>query len=564
MQRFGYIVHMWTHLFTLQSLAEELNDLQKATVLEIFTQQKNELLVSVSLPNSSLAPKREQTLIISVDPKMNFLFTRNRIARSKRNSVDLFPEAINAKILQVSAHSTERLLFFELDNALRLHLQLFGTAASNVFLIDTKSTVVRAFKHSKDFKGSVLDTPAVDGKQLLNDIATFSSKLLSARSSSIYASLKSTLPLLGSTYAREALHRAHIEEMIPAHQLDHEKIQNLHSELRQIIDETRTPIVYFAENGPRVFSVIPLRHLSGMRAERFRSVNEAIRANIGRSIQSQSLQATKKELTRKLKHEHDRALNELVALREVRADGNRAAQYERIANILMANLQHLTKGTKVVELEDIFSDNKRTVHITLDPKLTPAQNAERYFDRARKARAAREAAERRETELEKKRTLLEKLLLHLDYCQTEEQVDEFKQANANLLHAWGIMPDERKEKLPFRVYPVGEQSEAWVGKTSESNDLLTMKYARPGDLWFHVRGASGSHVVLKEKGKTKPSKAEIIQAARIAAYHSKMRNASTVPVAYCERKYVRKPKRAEAGAVIMEREKVVFVEPGLP
>jgi predicted ribosome quality control (RQC) complex YloA/Tae2 family protein len=103
-----------------------------------------------------------------------------------------------------------------------------------------------------------------------------------------------------------------------------------------------------------------------------------------------------------------------------------------------------------------------------------------------------------------------------------------------------------------------------VGKSSANNDLLTMKYAKPHDLWFHVRGASGSHTVLKVHGGDPPPRAVVHQAASIAAYYSKMRNAGNVPVAYCERKHVRKPKGAAAGAVVLEREKTILVKPGLP
>ena len=122
-----------------------------------------------------------------------------------------------------------------------------------------------------------------------------------------------------------------------------------------------------------------------------------------------------------------------------------------------------------------------------------------------------------------------------------------------------------KELPPFRIFSVVGGYEVWVGKSSANNDLLTMKYAKPNDLWFHVRGASGSHTVLKVPGGSeKPPKEAIRQAASIAVYYSKMRKAGRVPVAYCERKYVRKPKGMAAGAVILEREEVIFVEPKLP
>ena len=116
----------------------------------------------------------------------------------------------------------------------------------------------------------------------------------------------------------------------------------------------------------------------------------------------------------------------------------------------------------------------------------------------------------------------------------------------------------------FRIFVVAGGFEVWVGKNSANNDLLTTKYSKPHDIWFHARGASGSHTVLKTSRNKSPSKEVIYQAARIAAYYSKMRKATNVPVAYCERKYVRKPKGAPAGTVTLEREKVVFVEPRLP
>jgi len=104
-----------------------------------------------------------------------------------------------------------------------------------------------------------------------------------------------------------------------------------------------------------------------------------------------------------------------------------------------------------------------------------------------------------------------------------------------------------------------------VGKSSANNDLLTLHYTKPDDLWFHARGASGSHVVLKTRSHAgEPGRKAREQAAGIAAYYSKMKNASMVPVAMTLRKYVRKPKGSAAGTVVIEREKVIFAEPALP
>lgn len=120
------------------------------------------------------------------------------------------------------------------------------------------------------------------------------------------------------------------------------------------------------------------------------------------------------------------------------------------------------------------------------------------------------------------------------------------------------------ETNKFRKFKIAEDLEVWVGKDSATNDLLTMHYSAHNDLWFHVRGFSGSHTVLKTGNKKEIDKKYILSAASIAAYYSKARNGGNVPVAYTERKYVKKKKGFREGTVILEKEKVIFVKPGLP
>ena len=107
--------------------------------------------------------------------------------------------------------------------------------------------------------------------------------------------------------------------------------------------------------------------------------------------------------------------------------------------------------------------------------------------------------------------------------------------------------------------------QVWAGKSGENNDLLSTRYTKHNDLWFHARAVGGSHVVLKMgTGKGEVSKHAMEQAAAIAAYYSKMKGGKLVPVSMCEGKYVRKPRGAPPGTVRIEREKTLFVEPRLP
>lgn len=106
--------------------------------------------------------------------------------------------------------------------------------------------------------------------------------------------------------------------------------------------------------------------------------------------------------------------------------------------------------------------------------------------------------------------------------------------------------------------------EALAGKTDADNDQLSLRTVRANDLWFHVRGLPGSHVILRGPEGESADNATIKLAAAIAAWHSKARNAGVVPVSCTEGKHVSKPRGAKPGTVHIKREKVIKVRPSLP
>ena len=122
-----------------------------------------------------------------------------------------------------------------------------------------------------------------------------------------------------------------------------------------------------------------------------------------------------------------------------------------------------------------------------------------------------------------------------------------------------------QEGIPYRRFDLGDGYEVWVGRNAKQNDSLTLRDARPFDLWMHARGVAGSHAVLRVKGRNdSPPRPILEKAAAIAAWFSKARTHSMAPVMVTQRKYVRKLKKAAQGAVRVEREEVIMIEPGLP
>jgi predicted ribosome quality control (RQC) complex YloA/Tae2 family protein len=558
---------MVNHYFTLKALCSELrNHLIGAVIHEIFTQQKDEVIILLDKHNVESGDSNP-ALQISIAPALNYIFYRDSISRAKKNSADLFTDTIGSVINSVSIHPSDRIIEISLNNGLFLCFQLYGSARSNIILADNNNVIRSAFKHEKELKNSVSNLrEGFTAPSSFISLEGLKSKLLGDSSKTILTALKQSITFLGTLYSREVLSRLKIDENTLAFDLQDAQINSIHQEVSKILIEVEQPTltIYYRGEEIIVLSPVNLKHLEGNRKEIISSVSDAIRLYVAKINRSRNINSDKEARVKKINNELVSLRKKSNSLQKQILESARAEEYEHIGKVLLSNLQSFTKGEKEVELTDFLNDNK-LIRVVLNPKLGPVENATAYFEKAKKIKTTKSESERHLRETEIKIIRLERVLSKLDGCQTDEEVKEFFINNEQDLSEMQIVFNKKEEeRVPFRVFSVIGGCEVWVGKNSASNDLLTMKYAKPHDLWFHVRGAGGSHTVLKLDRGQQPQKESIYQTASIAAYYSKMRKVKSVPVAYCERKYVRKPKRSSEGTVLLEREKVIFVQPGLP
>jgi len=330
-----------------------------------------------------------------------------------------------------------------------------------------------------------------------------------------------------------------------------------------------TPLVYYRGSLPAVFSIIALRHLEDEKAERFDSIHQAIQAFVSSSRRGRQLLGEQERVMEQLEKEAAKIRRTLEKVENETESADRADWYELAGKLLMASLPEVRKGMNSAELENTFSPEREPVTIPLDIHLTPVKNAERYFEKSRKTRHSLQEQQERVRTMKERARRLQLLLERMEGIGSMDEWKQFADEQRAALEEEGIVLKggkvQEKETVPFRVFIVDGGFQVWAGKNSENNDLLTLRHARPNDLWFHARGSGGSHVVLRlGTGKGEVSKRAKEQAASIAAYYSKMKHASLVPVAMTEKKYVRKPRGARAGTVMVEREKVLMVPPRLP
>jgi predicted ribosome quality control (RQC) complex YloA/Tae2 family protein len=228
----------------------------------------------------------------------------------------------------------------------------------------------------------------------------------------------------------------------------------------------------------------------------------------------------------------------------------------RFGDLLLANLGAVQKGAERVTLEDWDGG---TLEVELDPTRSPAENAARWYDLARRHQRAREripgllaAAEaERDRWAERLRTLL-------DTGAAGPEVREALRNRSSSARRPGAEPD----RLPFRSYRTSGGLDVRVGRGSADNDRLTFGHSGPNDVWLHARSVPGSHVILRwPNAEQQPPQRDLQEAAGLAAWFSRARTSGLVAVDWTRRKHVRKPRGAPAGTVIPSRVKTVFVEP---
>lgn len=229
-------------------------------------------------------------------------------------------------------------------------------------------------------------------------------------------------------------------------------------------------------------------------------------------------------------------------------------------DLLNANLYRMERGASSVELEN-FYDEMKPVVIRLNPALSPTQNAQKYYKDYRKAHTAEQMLTGQIQQARQELEYIDTVFDALSRAATERELNEIRQ---ELAEQGYLKRGKGKQKPQAMMGPLAfTSSEGFpilVGRNNRQNDKLTMKQASNQDLWFHTKNIPGSHTILVTQGKT-PGEESIRQAAMLAAYHSRAKSSSQVPVDYTQIRYVNKPSGAKPGMVIYENYHTLYVTP---
>lgn len=464
----------------------------------------------------------------------------------------------NGILRQVSQHGLDRIVDFSIFHGeiYTLRCELLGKQSNIVLLLGQK--ILGALKPTvgqRAFRPGDLYQPPQPQAKLdpLSALFTdFCARL--PQDMRLTKALVQIIDGIGPRLAQELALRAQLDPAQPAAQLREEEKTALWQAVQALFAPVREqrfqPSLYLQDGKPVDAAPFPLKLYEHLPCEPRQSLSEALdecaRAASQESTLAQESEALKRWLREKLTKTR-------AALERTQTALNQAQHYEvlqREGELILANLRQLQKGMTEATLEDFL--DRAPQNVKLDPALSPVENAQKKFERYKKLK-------RGETKLQERRERLQQELQYLESVESSwEQSEADLSEIRNELQAQGYLESSRafgKEAARAaepRAFFIGGYR-VFVGRSSRQNDALIREAARE-DYWLHARDRAGAHVIIKNPQQREIPPDVLEQAAQLAAYYSKGRDAKQVPVSYTRVKYLRKPKGARPGLVLVSQE----------
>ncbi|MBQ8868365.1 MAG: NFACT family protein [Oscillospiraceae bacterium] len=446
---------------------------------------------------------------------------------------------------------------------------------SNIILINSDGKIIDAIKRVNAEVSSVrLCLPGVkyelppqqdkknlleiDKNELKSDLLSFGDVNLSKALLSLYSGLS---PLL----CREIAFYASKGSDMLCSELNKDAIDRIFFFVTQIssfLKEPQPTMLCDQSRTPKEFSFMPIRQYGhNMISREFESVDELLDSFYSEKDRLERVKQKSGDLLKTVVNISDRIARKLENQRLDLKKCEDKEKLRRYGDIIYANLSFIEKGASKAVLTDFYDENTPQVEIALDPRLTAAQNAQKYYNEYRKA----DTAEKMLTSLIKSG---EAELLYIDSVfdslTRAASESELSAIRAELFDAKYIRkkPDKKqiKTSIPYLKYTSSDGFTILCGRNNMQNDKLTLKESAKGDIWFHTQKIPGSHTVVLTEGKAVPD-STLEEAAIIAAFNSKARSSTKVAVDYTEIKNVKKPSGAKPGMVIYETFKTAIVTP---
>ncbi|MCT4631730.1 MAG: NFACT RNA binding domain-containing protein [Firmicutes bacterium] len=491
---------------------------------------------------------------------------------------------IGGRILSVSQHMDERIINIKVtskdelgdESEKTLIIEIMGKH-SNIILVDQDGKIIDSAKRIPEYLSSVRQIlPGLEykfppglKKQIENvkDFLEFKSLLEEKEHLEVFKAIYSVFQGISPILSREICRRSLINESSKVINLKDDEIENLFlfaKKMTDISNPYKNPVMIFEGKTPKDFYFMNLENYyptDTFDYEEYDSFADLIEDYYAKSDNYRRIMEKSTNLRKSIKVRLDRDIKKLSKLQNELLDTEKMDKFKIKGDLIIGNIYRIEKGMNEVELENYYEDNK-LIKIKLDIRLSPSENAQKYFKKYNKLKTASTLLVDQISDTEKEIEYLENVYTLIENSTDQENLDLIRE---ELAEEGYVKRKSRKRKIKNkkinpRTYLSEEGYEILVGRNNVENDYLTTKFASKKDIWLHTKIIPGSHVIIRTAGE-EPNEDTIILAAKIAAYHSKARQSENVPIDYTIVKNVKKPNGSKPGMVIYDFYNTVYVTP---
>ena len=441
---------------------------------------------------------------------------------------------------------------------------------SNLIFVDEGGRIIDSARRVNDQISSVREVlpglryelPPAHGKLNYDSVtADTLYDAMAGMNGRLHKLIAQTISGMSTQTARELAFRAAGSEEAHSDEIDLRACcECIADNLRAIPGHVAPAVLLDDDGAPLDIVAFAYRSRAHLRAERYPTISEAADAFYRTRDMNERIQQKSAAIHRTLKKNIERLERKLALQREALLGSERMEEYRLKGELLTANLHLAQKGMKSVDLPNYYEPDMPQLTVELDEKLSPGQNAQKYFKLYQKARNAKTLAAEQIEKTSAELNYLEGQMDNLSKCREESELYELRQE----LEKFGYVKPNRSRRQMKQLPPSKPMKftapsgrVVLVGKNNLQNDKLTFT-AQPDEVWLHAKDMPGSHVIIVDPN---PDDATIGWAARLAAAYSKGGASSRVPVDYTLRRYVKKPGGAKPGFVIYTHQRTLSVEP---
>ena len=486
----------------------------------------------------------------------------------------------SARILSVTQPGLERILIFELEhlNELgdicrkKLIVEIMGKH-SNIIFCQEDDTIIDSIKHISANMSSVREVlpgrtwfiPHTQDKMdpLSMSREAFTETVFGKNLpvfKAVYTSLTGFSPLI----AEELCVRSGIDPKRQAQELEETEKETLWQTTDDLVDRIRrqdfSPVIVYQEEEPLEFAAFPLTKYQDQKSVSYESISQVLESYYSMKNKITLIRQKSADLRRIVTTAIERTSKKYELQQKQQKDTEKKEKYRIYGELLNTYGYHLEEGARSLEALNYYTNEMIT--IPLDEHLSAAENAKKYFDRYTKLKRTEEALNELLEETRSDLEHLESIRTSLDIALDEDDLVEVREELMEYGYLRRKGSSEKKKKIvsrPFH-YRSSDGFDIYVGKNNFQNDELSFKFASGNDWWFHAKGQPGSHVIVKSNGEELPDRT-FEEAARLAAFYSKGRQAPKVEIDYTQKKNLKKPNGAKPGFVIYHTNYSMIAEP---